>query len=373
MKKLHIIVLLIILVLALAACTEKKKPADTKIEVPETSLETQTKEETQIEVDHTPEKEEVSLENVTKVGYGRNVKLKVKERGENVQTEQNAIFAVVAFDKDGKIVRANIDNAQSRVNVTKEGKFAKPIEEITFKTKRELGDDYGMIKASEIKKEWYEQMDAFEDYIIGKTAEEVTGIPTTKRDDDHENVPSEADLVSSVTIDIGDYQKVVLDAWENSRDVKDVAKIGMKESTKLGNRTSEAKDGKGAQVQFETALTAVVLKEDGTIIDSYLDNAQNTITLNEDGTPATDLSKPGTTKVIRGEDYGMIKASSIGKEWFEQAKALEYWAKGKTEADIKALEIGKDGKFTDVDLLASVTMKPGVYVEGLIDSIELAK
>ena len=40
-------------------------------------------------------------------------------------------------------------------------------------TKIELGDGYGMRKASSIGKEWNEQMEALEQWCIGKTVEEV--------------------------------------------------------------------------------------------------------------------------------------------------------------------------------------------------------
>lgn len=365
LQYLQITLMVVIIVLLL---TNRKKEIPKEV-INETKTETkiETSKETSKEKDKAETSSKTNKE-ITKVGLGKIIKLNAKERGENINTEQNAIFAIVSFDKDGKIVKSEIDNAQSKVGVTKEGKFEKPISELEFMTKKELGDKYGMKKASGIKKEWHEQMKSFEEYIVGKTADEVAGIPTTKKDEGHQNVPSEADLVSSVTIDIGDYQKAVVNAWENARDVKEVAKVNYKAITSLGNMTKEAADGKGASVQYETVIAVVATKEDGTIVEAFLDNAQNMVPLNQDGTPSKDLPKEGTTKVQLGDKYGMKKASKIGKEWFEQAKALEAWTKGKKHSDISALEVDEKGKPKDADLLSSVTIKANVYLKALSEA-----
>ncbi len=42
-----------------------------------------------------------------------------------------------------------------------------------IETKRQMGDGYGMKAASGIKREWYEQADAFDTYAVGKTAAEL--------------------------------------------------------------------------------------------------------------------------------------------------------------------------------------------------------
>jgi len=49
----------------------------------------------------------------------------------------------------------------------------------TIKTKKDLGDKYGMKEASPIKKEWYEQARAYEDYCVGLDATGVNSIMLT--------------------------------------------------------------------------------------------------------------------------------------------------------------------------------------------------
>ena len=69
--------------------------------------------------------------------------------------------------------------------------------------KKALGEDYGMRGASPIGKEWFEQIAALEQWMIGKTIEEVMAMPVYAKDDNHKSVPDSEDLKTSVTIDVG--------------------------------------------------------------------------------------------------------------------------------------------------------------------------
>ena len=71
-------------------------------------------------------------------------------------------------------------------------------------SKNQLGADYGMIVASSIGKEWYEQAEAFSAYVTGKTLDEVAGIAV-----DEAARPADADLSASVTISIGGFQALL--------------------------------------------------------------------------------------------------------------------------------------------------------------------
>ncbi|HPV84764.1 MAG TPA: hypothetical protein PL127_00890, partial [Sedimentibacter sp.] len=66
-------------------------------------------------------------------------------------------------------------------------------------------------KASAIGKEWYEQADAFADYVVGKTVEEIKGIAV-----DESGHATEEDLVSSVTVGIVDLKTIFEKAYNNS-------------------------------------------------------------------------------------------------------------------------------------------------------------
>lgn len=67
----------------------------------------------------------------------------------------DSVIATAAFDQEGRVVDVIIDTAQTRVHFDEDMQLdSDPAEEIL--TKKELGDDYDMRRASEIDKEWDE-------------------------------------------------------------------------------------------------------------------------------------------------------------------------------------------------------------------------
>lgn len=76
----------------------------------------------------------------------------------------------------------------------------------------QLGDAYGMKSASSMEKEWYEQADAIEEYITGKTAEEISGIAVGE-DNRALDVP---DLTSVATVRFNVFQEAVVRAIQNA-------------------------------------------------------------------------------------------------------------------------------------------------------------
>jgi len=126
----------------------------------------------------------------------------------------DAVFAAVSIDGNGKIVSVTIDTAQVRVPFSKEGVITTDLS-AELKTKKELGDSYGMKARSSIGKEWYEQIQDLEKWMIGKTIEQVKAMKTTESDGSV--LTAEADLTSKVTIDVSDYLAVVEEAVKNAR------------------------------------------------------------------------------------------------------------------------------------------------------------
>jgi hypothetical protein len=62
-----------------------------------------------------------------------------------------------------------------------------------------------------------------------------------------------------------------------------------------------------------------------------------------------------------GEEYGMEKASGIGKEWNEQAEAFAKFVTGKTAAEIEGIAVDAEQHVLDTDLKASVTISVGDF------------
>ena len=84
-------------------------------------------------------------------------------------------YTATTFDKNGKITGSIIDSTQSNVNFDTDGKITTDLSTV-IETKQELKERYDMKKASPIKKEWYEQANAFAEYAKGKTAAQISGM-----------------------------------------------------------------------------------------------------------------------------------------------------------------------------------------------------
>ena len=108
--------------------------------------------------------------------------------------------------KDGVITSCAIDAVQAKVNFDATGKVTSDLT-ASFKTKNELGKDYGMVAWGQAKFEWNEQAASFAKYVTGKTAAQVAGIAVNEK-----TAPTEADLVASVTIAIGDFKALIAKA-----------------------------------------------------------------------------------------------------------------------------------------------------------------
>ena len=115
----------------------------------------------------------------------------------------NTTVCSLVLDAEGKIVSVIWDVQQSKIQFSLEGKPVDLPEELL--TKLEKGEAYGMLRASAIGKEWFEQIAAFGEYCIGKTVEEVLNIPVFERDANHKAVPDVEELKASVTVTVGDY------------------------------------------------------------------------------------------------------------------------------------------------------------------------
>ncbi len=372
MKKILSILLIMTLVLtAFVGCSTPSEPKD----------EEQPKEETPVEEPKDEEQDtDVSEEGIVKLGLGQIISIGKStdldgEKGALGQVD--TIMAAVGFDKDGKVASVTIDNAQTKIKFDKDLKLTTDKND-EFKTKVELGADYGMIKASSIGKEWFEQIAALEDWMVGKTIEEIKGMKTVEKDEAHPAVPDEAELTSSVTISVEGYIAAVEEAWEKAVDLDGSAvKVG------LGHEISIAKstglDGETLPLaQVDNPMAATALDADGKVVGTIIDNAQTKVQFDKDGKVTTDKAGEFKTKVELGADYGMIKASTIGKEWFEQAAALGDWMVGKTAEEIQAMKTyEKDENHPTVpdeaELKSSVTMDAGDYIAVVVEGSEKAK
>lgn len=152
----------------------------------------------------------------------------------------------------------------------------------------------------------------------------------------------------------------------------EAVKTGLSLITSVGSSTSASAEGDGL-AQADITLVAVTVGEDGVIDDCVIDAIQSKVNFDAAGQLITDLSTPVTSKNERGDDYGMRKASSIGKEWNEQAQAIADYVVGKTIDQVTGIAVTEDGKAGDADLASSVTMSIGGYLDGIQQAVANAQ
>ena len=111
-----------------------------------------------------------------KVGMGHNISAKMTdataEKAGSAQVDTTMLVA--AFDAEGKVTSVSIDVAQQKLAVNADGTTADAAA-ADIRTKVEKEGDYGMAGVSGIGKEYFEQINALEDWMVGKTVEEING------------------------------------------------------------------------------------------------------------------------------------------------------------------------------------------------------
>jgi hypothetical protein len=124
-------------------------------------------------------------------------------------------FAAVVVDDEGVIQAVVTDATQPKLPITEDGEVG----ELDYKgTKREQKEDYGMVAAKMATLEWYEQAANFEQYALGKTAEELRATETKTNEEGH-NVFADEELFASVSISIDGMINVIAKAVDNTMGV----------------------------------------------------------------------------------------------------------------------------------------------------------
>ena len=269
--------------------------------------------------------------------------------GSDGTAQVDATIAAVTVDSEGKVVECKIDIAQTKIGISGSGAITSDLN-AEYPSKRELGDEYGMKKASVIGKEWYEQADAFAAWTVGKTASEISGMSIDQ------GLAGDADLAASVSIHVTGFQSAVLEAINKAVAGGAAAgdKLGLGVTTNIAKSTDASADAEGVAEAY-TTISVLTVNGDGVITSSILDAVQAKVSFNADGMITADLSADLPSKNELGDAYGMKSASAIGKEWNEQAQAYAEWTVGKTVNDVNGLQL-TEGKVADEDLAASVSV-----------------
>lgn len=286
-----------------------------------------------------------------KVGFGM-----VIEPGDGKQT--NTTMATVGLDKDGKVAYIDIDVAQ-----TPNGKDE-------AKTKDELKEQYGMAGVSqsmgvitENGGEWFEQIEALEQYCIGKTGEEIAAIETEARDENHPAVPKAgSDLTAGCTMNIASFKQAIAKAIDNAVEV---------EAETIGSGEDISWNG----TQVNTTVAQVALDKDGKVVWANLDVAQTPN--GKDETKSKKELKEQYGMAAVSQSFGVITENS--GELFEQLEFFEEYIVGKTASDVAGIETeARDENHPAVpkagsDLTAGCTINIASFQAALAEAFETAR
>ena len=94
--------------------------------------------------------------------------------GKNGRGAVSTTLVAAVFDNNGKIVRISIDEVESKIGIDSTGQLA-DFSAGEVKSKKELGDAYGMKAYSSIGKEWYQQVETLENWLEGKAVNNIIG------------------------------------------------------------------------------------------------------------------------------------------------------------------------------------------------------
>ncbi len=275
---------------------------------------------------------------------------------ENGCAQTDVLCAAVTVGEDGVIRACALDQVQVKVEFDNAGALVTPAGE-AFATKNELGDSYGMRKASSIGKEWNEQADAFARWAVGKTADEVRAVPV-----DEKGRPTGADLVSQATVSVTGFADAVARAAESAETTGAQASDELRVAVIASAASSKDADEADGLAQADVNVAAVTWR-DGTVTSCVFDAVQSKVTFDAHGALTSDASQSVRSKNELGEEYGMKQASSIGREWNEQAASFARYAAGKTADELTGIAVTEKGAPADADIASEVTISVGGFLK----------
>lgn len=253
-------------------------------------------------------------------------------------------YAMVVLDENDKITKVDIDTVQSTVKFDIAGKV---VEKVT-KSKTEAKDDYGMKTISGINKEWYEQVEAFEKYCVGKTIDEV--LRTQLNPDKHYPV----DLATSVTIDVNEFITAIENASKNLTTVTDGHLTGAATLTEFV--TSDATGINDGKIGVVTSVVATGLNLYDKFVYLEIDEAQSSATIDANG-KVKELEVLPSKQTLKSS-MGLVEASTIYGPWYEEIEAFKVFLKNELASDLHSLELHPEtGAPVDADSNVKMSVK----------------
>ena len=241
------------------------------------------------------------------------------------------IALALVIDADGKIVAARFDSIENSFKL--EDGAVPTSNRLT--TKVEKGDEYtGMQVGS-----WQKQAKAFEDFIVGKTADEVAALDTSKENVDNDTNPLVAGCTMTSSTPV--FQTLVAKAFAYERKVtfttSETVTLGLAIDAKVTGDVEA-----GVKVAADYAAVAIA---GGKVVASMIDSAEGTYTLayNEESEGYDVTATYKGTKNEQGDAYDIndyVDPMPSGR-WYAQAQAFANTAVGKTVAELNDLSTDK--------------------------------
>ena len=260
--------------------------------------------------------------------------------------------AAVTVDADGKILSCALDTASGTVNFTMDGKA---VEAGEFKTKYELGDAYNMVAYGGAVQEWYEQADAFEALVAGKTLEEVKALVAEG------NKGTEEVVNAGCTIMINEFVGAIEKAY-NAASAEVKSDAALKVNVVTEQTVSDAEEDKDGSNKLTVNVFAAACDAEGKVLAASSDCVEVAFTFDMNGISTLDTAKEVLSKKEQGDAYGMVAYGGAQKEWYEQAAAFDAACVGKTADEILALA-AEDGTPSDDVQSAGCTINVAGFVK----------
>ena len=226
----------------------------------------------------------------------------------------NTVAAIV-IGEDGKIVSCRFDCIDVEATILEDGTVDATK---TYQSKVEKGDAYDSFSPMPSGR-WYQQAQAFETYVTGKTQAEVNGIELTA---------GKTDLVAGCSIAVSDFVKAIDNAFKSAHKISFKTASEIKVGVAVCADVATKNDGASYTADFAATVTV-----DGKIVASVIDSNEVTAPI-ADGVVGTMTTKG--TKLEQGDAYDSYSPMPSGR-WYQQAEAFAATAVGKTAAEVAGL------------------------------------
>lgn len=313
---------------------------------------------------------ETPIDSALKIGFGAIGNI-AKSANATAEEEGQAYAYVtqvaVLVNADNTIADLVLDSVQGKIAFDATGNITTDLTS-EVKTKKELGDDYGMKSTSAesgLGLEWYEQAANFEKWAVGKSVADLEGAM------DAEGNPTDADLSAGVSITIDSWVAATKLAVENAVDSaatsSDTLKLGT--NTGLASHTESATADAEGSARISATFAAYTLGSDNTITAAITDAMNVDVAFDNTGAITTDLATTYSTKNVLKEEYNMKASSELGLEWYEQAANFNEFVVGKSVTDLAGV-VDAEGNPADADLATKVSVTISGWVKAYEKGLE---